>query len=539
MPRVRLDRIVHPVVFAPLLLVLSAGLAYWLADRSLPNPDEGAYLTAAAKILRGGVFYREIDAYPFPGSSYLLALAMSIFGEHLSVARALAGAAWCATVLGVYAAALRLTSFERAALCGLSLLALKFWAFPNFTAYLYSDLAIAFAVVALAVFLRRDSRAAPTRLVVLGVLTGLAVLAKQNTGIYLGGAIVALLLWPGLRGTQPLREVTAFAAGVAGVAAPAVLYFASEGLLGQMIFSGLVRPFTGYLPTSGVSLLPPLAWWEFGQLREGAGGPYLPLLLSEMVHRELLPGATAAWWIGVELFSRVVYAGLLLAFVACGVHWQRGRRDPRFVASAWICLAIVASALPRVDYPHIINVYPVVLLTFFSLGTGKRIRAASAAVVIGLLLTGVLALRYDSSLTHRLSLERAALWVRSSDAWVAPMVELVQRDVAPEQSFFVYGHEAHYYFLTDRYFPWPFSQLYPGMAGGDRGRRLSARLRETRPLVVLEGVERWPGMPRLASYTGHLKRTLDGMYRDDTEAVAPASELPPRWVFGLLRLRVR
>ena len=538
MPRVRLDRIVRPVVFAPLLLVLAAGAAYWLADRSLPNPDEGAYLTAAAKILRGGVFYREIDAYPLPGSSYLLALAMSIFGEHLSVARALAGASWCAMVLGVYAAALRLTSRERAALCGVSLLALKFWAFPNFTAYLYSDLAIAFAVVALAVFLRRDPQAAPTRLVVLGVLTGLAVLAKQNTGIYLGGAIAALLLWPGLRGARPLRELTAFAAGVAGVAVPAALYFASEGLLGQMIFSGFVRPFTGYLPTSGVSLLPPLAWWEFGQLREGAGSPYLPILMNEMIHRGLLPGATEAWSICVELFSRVVYLGLLLAFAACGIQWRRGRRDPGFVASACICLAIAASAFPRADYPHIVNVYPVVLLTLFSLGTGQRIRAASAAVAVGLLLTAVLALRYASFLTHRLSLERAALWVRSSDAWVARVVETVQRDVSPNEPLFVYGHEAYYYFLSYRYFPWPFSQLYPGMAGGDGGSRLSARLRETRPLVVIEGVGSWPGTPRLASYAGHLKPTLDGMYRDATEATAPAGELPPRWVFGLLRPRV-
>jgi len=539
LPRVRLDRIVRPVVFAPLLLVLAASVAYWLADRSLPNPDEGAYLTAAAKILRGGVFYREIDAYPLPGSSYLLALAMSIFGEHLSVARALAGASWCAMVLGVYAAALRLMSHERAALCGVSLLALKFWAFPNFTAYLYSDLAVALAVVALAVFLRRDPQAAPTRLVVLGVLTGLTVLAKQNTGIYLGGAIAALLLWPGLRGVQPRREIAAFAAGVAGVALPAALYFASEGLLGQMVFSGFVRPFTGYLPTSGVSPLPPLAWWEFGQLREGAGSPYLPLLLNEMIHRSWLPGATEAWSICAELFSRSVYLGLLLAFAACGIQWRRGRRDPCFVASVCICLAIVASAFPRADYPHIINVYPVVLLTLFSLATGERIRAASTAVAVGLLLTALLALRYDSFLTHRLALDRADLWVRSSDAWVAPVIETVRRDVSPSEPLFVYGHEAYYYFLSDRYFPWPFSQLYPGMAGDDGGRQLTARLRETQPRIVLEGVGSWPGMPRLASYTGDLKRAIDGMYHDETKTTVPAAELPARWVFGLLRLRRR
>jgi hypothetical protein len=44
-------------------------------------------------------------------------------------------------------------------------------------------------------------------------------------------------------------------------------------------------------------------------------------------------------------------------------------------------------------------------------------------------------------------------------------------------------------------------------------------------------------MPRLARTTGDVRATLDEMYRDDTEGIALASELPPRWVFGLLRLR--
>ena len=534
-----LERLSRPGVFAPLLLALSLGVAYWLADRSLPNPDEGAYLTAAAKILQGGVFYREIDAYPFPGSSYLLALAMSIFGEHLSVARALAGAGWCATVLGIYAAALQLMTRKRAALCGLSVLALKFWAFPNFTAYLYSDLAIAFAVLTLALFLRRDPHDDPLRLVGLGVLAGLSVLAKQNTGLYLGGAIAVLLLVSPREDGHRLRDPAWFAAGAAGVAIPVAAYFAWQGLLGQMLFSGLIRPFSGYLPTSGVSMLPALAWWELGQLRETAGAPYFPILLNEMIQRQLLPGSASGWWLAGELFSRLVYAGLLLAFAGCGIQWLRGRRDPAFVASTCICLAIAASAFPRADYPHIINIYPVVLLTLFSLFRGERVRAATAGVVLTLLLTSLLAMRYDGFLGHRLALERADLWVRASDAWLEPLVETVQRTIPPGEPLFVYGHEAYYYFLSDRYFAWPFSQLYPGMAGGDGGKRLAAVLQETRPRLVLEGVASWPGMPRLENSTADLKATLDVMYRhDDREEIAPAGELPPRWVFGLRRLRV-
>ena len=557
-------RLCEPVVFAPLLLGLAAALAYWLADRSLPNPDEGAYLTAAAKILDGGIFYRDIDAYPLPGSSYLLALAMSIFGEHLSVARALAGLVWCTTVLGVYAAALRLVDARRAAWCGLSLLALKFWAFPSFTAYLYSDLALALAVVALAIFLRHPFRGPSWRLVVVGVLVGLATLSKQNTGIYLGSAVASLLLWstllaggPRERAADAPRELAVFAGGVALAVVPAALYFASEGVLGQMLASGFVRPFTGYLPTSGISIGPPLSWWQLGQLREGPGNPYLPLLYTEMIHRGVLPGSEGAQWMLGELLSRILYTALFAIFAACGIRWLRaigprrsrelgsdaieGRRG--FFAAAALSLAITASAFPRVDFPHVINVYPVVLLMLFAWGGARARRVEAFAVVALLLVTAGLALRYDALLTHRLSLDRAELWVREDDAWVAPLVAYVQREVPRGKPFFVYGHEAYYYFLTDRYFPWSFSQLYPGMAGGDNGARLAEILRGSRAPVVVQGVARWPGMPRLSGNTKVVKDTIERAYRDDTAALAVGSagsvELPPRRVLRLMRMRAQ
>ena len=69
--------LLRPIVVAPGLLALAAGVAWWFANRGLPNPDEGAVLTAAARILRGDVFYRELDAYWMPGSAYALAGAFA------------------------------------------------------------------------------------------------------------------------------------------------------------------------------------------------------------------------------------------------------------------------------------------------------------------------------------------------------------------------------------------------------------------------------------------------------------------------------
>ena len=98
----------RPTLVGPILLGLSAVLSVYFAGFQLPGADEGALLTNAMKLLRGGVFYRDVDAYPFPLAAYLAASAFSVFGEHLSVSRALAGLLFCATVLALYATALRL-----------------------------------------------------------------------------------------------------------------------------------------------------------------------------------------------------------------------------------------------------------------------------------------------------------------------------------------------------------------------------------------------------------------------------------------------
>ena len=194
------DRLSRPTVAASLLFLASVAISYLFADRYLPSPDEGASLTAAAKILDGAVFYREIDAYPFPGAAYLLALGMAIFGEHLSVARGLAGAGFTCMILSSYAAALVLVDRPRAALYGLALLSLKFLVFPNFTMFLYPDFAMIAVMTALAVFLRHPHDGASVRLVVAGICVGLAVVSKQNVGLYVAVAMIGLLLWPEITG---------------------------------------------------------------------------------------------------------------------------------------------------------------------------------------------------------------------------------------------------------------------------------------------------------------------------------------------------
>ena len=554
-----LDVLTRPIWFAPLLFALTAILSYVYADRNMPVPDEGALLTAAVKILHGGVFYRDVDAYPFPGVTYLLAGMMSLFGEHLSVARTIAGSFYCMTVLGVYACAIALVDQKRAALCGLSLLSLKFFAFPIYTMFFYADPSVAAAILALALFLRHPFDGASTRLFWVGVLTGLSLVAKQSTGIYVAAVFAVVLCFPGFahgprRQAARLAEVSTYGAGLLLIVGSMSAYFASQGVFGEMIRGGLLRPFTGYLPTSGVSFLPPLEWWNLAELRS-EGPIYFSQLYLELTLHWTQPGEAMRTYYEVigEFASRLLYSAIPIAFGACAWLWIRAFRVPpentsghdgddlaklRFFSAAGVSLAITLSAFPRADFIHVITIYPAVVLILFALcrpsllgcgwrrrsgptatAQGRRLRIETAFVALLLMTTTLLAVLYDATLTHRLSVERADLWVKPRDAWLERLVTYIRKHVPEGEPLFVYGHEAHWYYLSDRYTPRSFSQIYPGMTGDETGAELAALIRETRPRVIVQGVLRWPGTPPVPNYTQQLRRTLNQLYTIDRRAV--------------------
>ncbi len=549
--------LVRPALFAPLLLALALGVSLWFAQYRVPPSDAGALLTSAAKILRGSVFYRDIDAYPLPGSAYLLALWMGLFGEHLSVARGLAIGVYACIVLSLYATALQLLDRGRAALFGLALLGFKFVAWPGFTSYVYWDVSLAFACIAVALLVRHPARRPGAGLVAAGACVALATLCKQNLGIYLGAAALLLLAFPGATPgvvrtrDERLRALGAFAVGVAIGFAPALLYFGSHGLLSQMLYSGLVRPFTGYLPTSSVSFWEPLEWWRLGQL-QGLGAmqysvePYWQLLM-----REVLPAKSLypAFWTAGEIFVRAIYTSVPVAFLAALGLWVRARKSgrrgehERLFAFAVLALAITGSAFPRADFTHVVGIYPPVLLLAFAIwariARGGFARSIELAAVLSFLAAlGALSLVHHSHLSRRMTLERADLFVYP-DSYVESVVRFVSEETQEGDPLFVYGNDAHYYFLTGRFFGWPFSQLYPGQAGGDRGRRLAGVLHRKRPEYVIRGILSWPGLPSIPAYAPFVERYIRRHYGPDRRVFEryPVPEVgrPPGWVIAVLR----
>jgi hypothetical protein len=522
------------------LALLSLILSSWYLEYRLLPSDEGAVLAQASRILAGDVYYRDLDAYPLPGASYLLAAAMALFGEHLAVARWLAAAVYAAVVVSLYAVARQVMGPRPALLAGVALLAFKFLAWPNFSAYFYSDVAFALACGSTLLFLSRGSARATRRLFAAGLLAGLALLCKQTVGLYLAGASVALLAVAPLgRGAARvgvgLRVSNALAYG-AGALAPvlaALAYFAAHGVLGSLFASAFVRPLTAYLGTSDISFLEPLRWWKLGVLEPSLA--YMVHPYWQLLQHERLPGEDwqALWWLLGELFSRLFYTSVVaagVAYAALGIAALRrppAPREERALELGVLAFAVLLSAFPRADFPHLVSVYPLLLVAGLasSAALARRLgpqrptlrRLGTSTVGAVLVATLVLAAWDDSFLTHRIELERARLRVAPEQGYVESVVRYVQEEVPPGEPILVIFHEAYFYFLSDRHTRWPFVQLYPGMEGPRGGEVMVTELERNPPRLVVAGV-RLAGMPPLGAYAPALQRWLRLHYEPDPEA---------------------
>ena len=547
----------RPAWVAPILLVAAAALSYYWAGFGLPSSDEGALLTNAARLLRGGVFYRDIDSYPFPLAPYLLAGAFAVFGEHLSVSRAVAGFFFCGITLSLYLTALHLIDRRRAALFAAMLLSFKFLAYPGFTVYSYWDISFCFGCIAIWLLVAHPFRGPTLRFALAGVAIGLALVAKQNLGIYLGGISGLLILFAGpLLGAQRARrsemvsELVVLAATSLSAFAVMAVYFASHGLFATMLESGLVAPFTGYIGTSSIPFSVPLEWWNLGDLTGHPGLQYQPIPIWQLLDRERLPGAGwyDAYWITAEVFLRSLYTSIPLAFIGVLVLCLRSGDRPahrQLTIVAALAFGLLCSAFPRADYGHIISIYPVVALLLFALLARARrwnisIWRAQLAAVAALLVscTSLTALNH-SYLTRRIELERARVWVHP-DSWLPSVVDYVTAELDEGDALFVFGQEAELYFLTGHFFPWRFAQLYPGQAGGDEGRSLLGLLQKAQPPLIIRGMMAWPGLPSLPDYVPQLDDHISENFRVEADLferypLPPGTEAPPWWALLLLR----
>ena len=116
-------------------------------------------------------------------------------------------------------------------------------------------------------------------------------------------------------------------------------------------------------------------------------------------------------------------------------------------------------------------------------------------------------------------------------AYLETVVRHLEKTLERDDRLFVYGNEAHLYFLAGRFYQWPSSQLYPGRAGGDRGAALAALIRAEPPALVVRGnTGSFAELPSIPSYAPMLEAQIRSQFGLDAaffERHAPPTGIVP------------
>ncbi len=204
--------------------------------------DEGLLLAAALRVLHGQVPYRDFPFILMPGSLYLSAIWLFIFGPTLVAARWLA---WLVNVLLVSGLGLLgwKARFSRTSLILLFLaqVALGFYVWPILS---YHWIVNACLVLSAYCLMASGGGESLGWLFLAGMLAGAGTLMLQDEGGYWGLLIVLVLVVVG--GRRKWRKEGLFMLGGLFVIAPVVLYLTVKHAFPHMLFDTLLGPYMYY-----------------------------------------------------------------------------------------------------------------------------------------------------------------------------------------------------------------------------------------------------------------------------------------------------
>jgi hypothetical protein len=315
--------------------------------------DEGVFLHAATRILRGEMLYRDFFEFLPPGSFLIVAAWMKLFGVALTSVRVLAIGVIAAIAALLYAAG-RLASGNRPLAAPLAIAWAVFsqgtWTIV--THHWFTTAASMAAAVGL--FLSLDGAPRRGAAFAAGLFASAAAMVTQTRGALLCLAIVGVLL------TLP-RARAPLVSAIAGIALPPaamLLYLAAQGALAPA-FDDVIR-----YPARHYAGIQPVAFGAW---------------------------VSAQNWVLVALFPLT----FVLAGATFGVERAAVWREPRFRASLALATVGLLGLYPRPDATHIGFTVPLAcplfaLVTTDLLGRlGRPARRGVAALLIGLCLPGI------------------------------------------------------------------------------------------------------------------------------------------------------
>jgi hypothetical protein len=483
--------------------------AYPLCRRGIVLSDEGYLLMQALEMTRGGVLYRDLDAFVAPGVWFLLAGLFQLVEPSVLASRLLALGCFIAT-LGVSARiAWRLGGPRHALAVTAALLVASVWAFPAWTWSFYSPYAVLFALAGLERLLAWREARRLRQLLAAGVLLGTAAVFKQNYGALalLGAALAlgAIVVEAGgasrQRAGRLVRAGFVLMAGAAAAALPAVAYFAWHGALGDAFEALVLQPIGGFLGQHDIAYLSPAEIFVRDQMGGLGRLTYASFALSNTSMRFDWPGPLLR---GVEVLHVLLYWAPPLIFAAGAVRlwrsWRRERRlDAGLASLLSVCGLLFLGVFPRADYNHLMNVYqPVVLAAVVVLGDlpgrlvrGGRRRRFGLACATALLVAyvGVAADWYvellrsmDTELPER---RGGVLLNREAQKMLSFEVRSIQQATRPGEAVLTLPGFAMLNFLAERPMPGRHHNFYAVHIARDQGAEVVRALEEQRVRLVV------------------------------------------------------
>ena len=428
-------------------IVMAAALRYWLwyFDRGASLLDEGSTVAQALRVLHGDLIYRDFFTVVMPGSYYTVAALFAVFGQKLIVMR------WAALVTGMGIAWFTLRIGRRlmpwpyaAAAALLTTVWGWFLATPNF----YSLQAMLLALISLALYFRYVDHPDSKWIVGAGLAAGLAILVKQNTGVY---TVLAILV-----SSRQWRPMLKF---LLSAAAPVVIAIA------LLLIAG-----------AGPYLYESWIYYPFIKYRSDFALPYGDLPAAQ-IH---------SGWMRVVAFLPIgVYAASLASLFVL-----KGRERANVLAVTAFGLCVLGQAWPRADFAHIVYALPpaFVLLMFLLSRPFPSAAMLSLIPAIALLWIGYQRVDWEySNYGIRIKTERA-LGTRAGGDDVQRIEQItsyIRDHTAPGDPIFVVPWAAGFYFLADR--PNPTRIDFMLFADAELNQCVVSQLDQSQPKYVIYG----------------------------------------------------
>jgi hypothetical protein len=411
--------------------------------------DEGIVVHGAIRMLDGRVPYRDFFEFLAPGSFFVVAAWLKVFGATFESVRLLLIATLAVIGALTYVAA-RMVSGHRALAAALTVA----WLIrvPHDTNHHWFTTAVSMAC-AVALLFAAASPSARAACVLAGLFAGSAAMMTQTRGAALGVAVIGLLLSKPHRA----RTVAAALAGMAIVPLATVGYLISVGALGAAINDTVVFPLRHYAGIQGV------AFGAFASSADAAVIACFPLTFVMAVVAKYLRGLTAE-----RLFAPVLLAAVGLI-----------------------------GAYPRPDVTHVTFVIPLAipLLALATASLTEAVKGHTRRLVVAALIA-VWVWHMADSVMFRVAVARAALpavvtargvargapgvWTRDL-AW---LIDGIQRHTAPTDTFFFYPYVPMLPFLTNRQHIAHLDVIVPGYTTPTQFRELCTEVVRAQWVVI-------------------------------------------------------